>query len=160
MKKAFTLIETTIYVALAVLVASGTIYYLLTVSQTKAKVTAILEVQQVERLIFSEVQSLVSQADNINWSASITDQDRGLLALDDGLGQMTVFTVGSDGRLVIRRGANESPLHDTTVQISRWHLTKLDDETVMVDLEVKYLEGLAPLGCSASWRSAFSLNKL
>lgn len=158
MRKAFSLVEISLYMAMVLLICSGVLYFLLTVSQSRAKAGTISEVQAIERIIFDEVSSLIAGAVSVNWSASELDQAEGSLVLINRLGQVVVMEVDGQGRMMISYDGESEPMNDGLIKIKQWRLTKIDDKTVMINLQLDYLDGLAPWGYSASWRSAFSIN--
>jgi hypothetical protein len=157
-RKAFTLVEISLYLALAALICTGILYFLMAVSQAKAKSVAIDEVQVVERLIYSELNGLILAAQSINWSASVLDEQLGSLVVIDRNGQATTLTVDNDGVLTVGQNASERALNLPEIRVTEWRLVKVDDETVELSLELAYLDGIAPLGYAASWTRVFKLS--
>ena len=101
MRRAFTLVELVIYLALAMVVALGLVYFLAAISESRMKATAISEVQSAEREVFSALKRLVSEASAINWSASSLEQNFGSLALINAVSQEQMISLGDENYLVV-----------------------------------------------------------
>lgn len=119
MRRAFTLVELVIYLALAMVVALGLVYFLAAISESRMKATAISEVQSAEREVFSVLKRLVSEASAINWSASSLEQNFGSLALINAVGQQQIISLNDEGYLVVISNGEELKLINSLLIVKK-----------------------------------------
>lgn len=159
MRRAFTLVESIIYLALAMVVALGLVYFLAAISESRMKATAISEVQSAEREVFSVLKSLVSEASAINWSASSLEQNFGRLVLINAVGQQQIISLNDNGYLVVIRDGEELKLINSLLIVKKIWFSRLDDRTVAVNFELSYKAGESTrqLEYTGAWQTALTL---
>jgi len=157
-QRAFTLVELIIYLALAMVVALGLVYFLAAISESRLKATAISEVQNGEREVFSSLRRMISGSSAVNWSASVLDQTLGSLVVLDNLGQVRTIRLDNQGHLIVSSNGEELQLINSLLTVKRLQFSRLDDQTVGVKLELAYLAGnvTKQLEYTGAWQSAMS----
>lgn len=156
---AFTLVELVIYVGLVVVIVLGLVYFLIGISQSRAKAIAISEVQASERQVFSHLQRVVKNSATINWNASSLDTQLGSLVLVDYLGVTNTFKINNTGTLVLEEGGSELALVSKGIVVNKLNFKRLDDKTVGIELDLSYLPQTEAeaINYSGSWQSAMRL---
>jgi len=154
---AFTLVEVVIYVALVGIVLLGLVYFLIGISQSRAKTTAVSEVQTSERQIYVQVKNIIKSSASINWSASVLGVHPGLLLLSDDQGNLTELRLNVDGYLVVYKNGVETKLSSNLLKVNQLIFSQLDDQTVAIDLGLNYWPQSTGnvFDYTGIWRSAF-----
>ncbi len=153
----FTLLEVVIYVALAGLILLGLVYFLIAISQARAKMTAVSEVQASERQIFIHLNRLLKNSASINWGSSLLNNHPGRLVLMNNQSQIITIKIDGDGYLIVDTDGQITKLSNNWIKINQLVFERIDDQTVKVQLGLNYW----PTGADAtfiysgSWQSIF-----
>lgn len=137
-KQGFTLIEIAIYVSLVGVVLLGLVYFLIGVSQARAKATAISEVQASQRLVFTQLRGLIKSSTNIGWSMSMLNNHPGVLVLLSETGQVTSIKIDTEGYLIVDKAGQISRLTNNLIKVNQLIFRRIDDRSVGIDLGLNY----------------------
>jgi|GEM_PF-3552334 type II secretory pathway component PulJ len=154
----FTLIELVLYLALLIILLLGLVYFLIAVTQSRAKATAIGEVDDNGRQVLTTLSRIITSASQINWLASDLNNHPGRLTLitSDGLVELSL---DNNDALIVDRSGNRNTITTNSVRVSNLVFKKYDDNTVGLDLAVRYWPQAnnTSFNYESSWRSAFRL---
>ena len=137
-RSAFTLLEAVIYLSLLSLLFLGLVYFLIGISQTRAKAVAAGEVQANARQVLTQLGRLVASSASINWSASQLDVQPGRLTLVDYQNRSSVVYLNSDQALVVSSGGQETVLTDNLVRLTDLVFQRYDDKTVGLAFSLEF----------------------
>jgi type II secretory pathway pseudopilin PulG len=136
--RGFTLIEAVLYLALLSTLALGLVYFLIGVTQSRAKATAISEVSDNGRLALQSLSRVISSAKSINWSASVVDTHPGRLVLVDENNQQLTFSLDNLGVLKLTQNNVDKTITSNSVRVSNLVFVRFDDSSVGVKLGINY----------------------
>ncbi len=167
MKKAFTLIETIVYISIVgvIIVAASTLA--INVFQSYEKNSNYQNIQNNSRFILNRITDEIESAEAINLADSIFDQDNGKLSLQTNSAQTnpTIFQIES-GILTIKQGTAESiPLTNTDITISQLNFQNLSapktSGTIKITITLNYLNlgNRADQNASLTLTSSANLHK-
>jgi len=167
-KSAFTLMEMIIALALTVLVISGFLYYVLSISDNRNKTYAIAEVQSNGRVALELISQRIRSASALNTASSTFNISPGVLSLSmasSTTNPTLINLTGANGRLQITEGALSAvPVTSKRVQVSNLVFTNLTSKgkrkDIMIDMTINYGNpGDVYYNASQTWETTVSLRQ-
>jgi type II secretory pathway pseudopilin PulG len=152
--KGFTLIELLIYIALTAVIFMVIVSFILTLTEVRAKVDVVSEVEYNARLVQDRLVDAMRHAEGINSGTSLFGTDPGVLSIDmvDAGVDPTVFSLTEDdGQVQLSEaGAGAVGLTTDTVEVTNFQFTNLtgleDQGIIKAEFTVRYVNpGSDPL---------------
>ena len=149
-RKAFTLIETLIYVAIVALVSTGLIKFSTSITAVRNKTYVIQEVHANMRDAMTLISKKIEEANGINVGSSTFDSDPGVLSLSmaDASLNPTIISLNQDnGRLEITEGTSD-PVYINTDEVKVSNLLFSDaslgsvSKSIQISVTIDYNSGV------------------
>lgn len=141
-KKAFTLLEMTLYVGVAAFVLTAALSFTSLLIRTQAKNRTIAEVNEQGALVMQTISRAIQNANSVNSPAIGFDATQLSLAMGDVTKDPTVFSVSS-GAFQVQEGADIYNLTNSKVSIVNPRFTNLSrtgtDGAMRIEFTVSYV---------------------